>query len=821
MSYTKKSGSSTENDAECATFVERIAFPYHSLDSTSRILTTNNYWLELLEYNKDEVIGKNITEFMDEESRPEFEENFKLFIQHTGTFSGQVELFTKHGKPLQFLVDGILDKDSDGNFLRTHCFLRDISSTCRANGELQRLAAKNSAILGAIPEILMEVDVNRVYTWSNQAGFDFFGNNVLDKKADDFFIKDLNNELVKKIEPVLTNEVESINVRSWQQRADGEQRLLSWYCRPTIDEHGNPSGAISSARDITPTHNQNEQIKRLNSILKGIRDINQLINQETDISNLLDGACEKLVGPLGFVSAWAILFEQDGKTVKSISLAGLGSQNLDVFKNRMSSGELTDCAQECLKNRSFVVIAEREQCANCALREFHWKDDKLVNGTLTLPLIVKDKLIGVFASSLPVQHINDAEITTLFHEVIRDIAKAIEKIQNLEELKELRREQAKTGKLESLGVMAGGIAHDFNNVLVGILGNISLAKLDVKADTHLLQYLDSAENAARRARELTQRLLTFAKGGTPIKAAISLMEIIEESVKFLFPDSTIKINIKAPENLKLILGEPSQIQQVLNNLLLNAQEALKETEMPAISITCENATLKDETLNSLEPGEYVKISVADNGNGIGEELKDKVFDPYFSTKQGGNGLGLSSVFSIVKAHDGEIRIESSSNAGTTFSFFIPAAEKKQESSNNKDAETDSDQPTTTEQAKILVMDDEQIVRCVLNEYIKNFGWESDQTEDGAAAVAEYEKALRSEHPYDLVILDLMVPRGMGGLETAEEILKLNPNAKLIVSSGYSEDDAIANFANFGFSAALRKPYAMEELYETLLTVLRS
>ncbi|NOY74627.1 MAG: hypothetical protein GXP32_02410, partial [Kiritimatiellaeota bacterium] len=205
-------------------------------------------------------------------------------------------------------------------------------------------------------------------------------------------------------------------------------------------------------------------------------------------------------------------------------MSGLGSDDFDAFKRRMISGELTDCAKLCVATKDFVVIEEREECSSCVLREFHWKDDRLIHGTLVLPLIVKDEFLGLFAASIPVSEVKDPEITSLFSEVVRDITQAIEKIQNEKELDRLRLERIKTGKLESLGVMAGGIAHDFNNVLVGILGNISLAKLEIKKDDHLMSYLDSAENAARKARELTHRLLTFSKGGTQIKSPMSIIK---------------------------------------------------------------------------------------------------------------------------------------------------------------------------------------------------------------------------------------------------------------------------------------------------------
>ncbi|MCK5844269.1 MAG: PAS domain S-box protein, partial [Victivallales bacterium] len=244
---TKKNRTSSEfnEKSEYHSILERLPFPYHSLDTGGRILTVNDAWLNSLGYKRDDVLGEKITKFMDEESRPEFEEHFTLFTQHTGTFRGQVELINKNGVPIQFLVDGILETAQGDEPTRTHCFLRDISSTHNAESELQRLSARNSAILGAVPEILMEVDANRFYTWANQAGFDFFGTDVLGRKADVFFIEELKEEITSQVAPLLKGAVESLNILSWQRRCDGEKRLLSWCCRPLRDENGKVSGALS------------------------------------------------------------------------------------------------------------------------------------------------------------------------------------------------------------------------------------------------------------------------------------------------------------------------------------------------------------------------------------------------------------------------------------------------------------------------------------------------------------------------------------------------------------------------------------------------
>lgn len=375
----------------------------------------------------------------------------------------------------------------------------------------------------------------------------------------------------------------------------------------------------------------------------------------------------------------------------------------------------------------------------------------------------------------------------------------------------LEEELHKAQKLESLGVLAGGIAHDFNNLLTGILGNISMAKLDA-ADAAMHQQLEAAGNAALRAQGLTHQLLTFAKGGAPIKTVAAIADLVRESAEFALHGSRVGYTFRCGDDLWPVEVDASQMSQVINNLVLNAVQA-----MPGgggIAVTLENVNLAKDAGLPLAPGPYVLIRVADQGVGIDPAHLGRIFDPYFSTREEGTGLGLASTYSIIKRHEGHIDVASKPGKGTTFAIWLPASPGKA-----------IEQPTAVGtpvcgQGRILVMDDEAMVRELARAVLERLGYEADFAEDGEAAMALYRQAQAAGRAYDVVIMDLTIPGGMGGQEAIEELLRINPQAKAIVSSGYAQDPVMANYRDYGFRAVLAKPYSVEALSKVLHRLLQ-
>ncbi len=368
----------------------------------------------------------------------------------------------------------------------------------------------------------------------------------------------------------------------------------------------------------------------------------------------------------------------------------------------------------------------------------------------------------------------------------------------------LENELQKQAKLESIGVLAGGIAHDFNNILTAITGNISLARLECGDDLQLSKILKQAATAADRAGNLTNQLLTFSKGGTPVKKVTVIDKLIKEAAEFGLHGSNVACNFELAKDLMPAEIDAGQITQVINNLVINASQAMPDGGV--IRIKAQNHTIvnKDRTL-PLEPGEYICISVADEGVGIPQKYLKRVFDPFFTTKDKGNGLGLASCYSIIKKHYGHITVSSEQGVGTQFTFYLPATEKVPATGNKKTSNN------IKGQGRILVVDDDEPLRKLASMSLSKCGYEVETASDGEMGFRMYRDAVRGNKPYDIVILDLTIPGGMGGKDTLEKMKKIDPSVSAIVSSGYSNDPVMSEYKKYGFRACLVKPFRADEL----------
>ncbi len=383
-------------------------------------------------------------------------------------------------------------------------------------------------------------------------------------------------------------------------------------------------------------------------------------------------------------------------------------------------------------------------------------------------------------------------------------------VRDITERKILEKETLKVQKLESTGILAGGIAHDFNNILTAILGNITLAKMYAKPEDKVYDRLLRAEKASMRAKDLTQRLLTFSKGGAPVKEIASTVNLVKESATFALTGSNVICKFTIPHDIWQVEIDKGQISQVINNLVINADQAMPDGG--TIVINVENINIGKESTLFLNAGKYVKINIEDQGIGISEKHLNKIFDPYFTTKTKGSGLGLATAFSIIKSHDGLITVDSKLGVGTKFSIYLPASTEKALEKGKKEGKL------LTGKGKILLMDDEELLREVAGEMIEKLGYEIEFAKDGSEAISLYENALKSSIPFDAVIMDLTIPGGMGGKYAIKKLLKIDPDAKAIVSSGYSNDPIMSEFEKYGFVGVVAKPYKIEELGEALYKV---
>jgi len=391
-------------------------------------------------------------------------------------------------------------------------------------------------------------------------------------------------------------------------------------------------------------------------------------------------------------------------------------------------------------------------------------------------------------------------------------------IRDVSQRRDAKADQKNRRQLDSIAALSGGIAHDYNNLLTAIIGNISLAQTYLDKKNKPFKLLGHALVASKTAKNLTQKLITFSKGGAPNKEITALDRLVKSAAEFTLSGSNIKCTYNFEPDLWLVDVDPSQIGHAIHNVVMNAREA-----MPAggtIQVTAANVSLLDDIPTPRE-GNYVRISITDHGNGIPEAEFDKIFDPYYSTKDRGSrkgtGLGLSICHSIITKHGGEVSVTSQIGSGTTLHLYLPATIGDPPAARASRV-ADQNQPIFG-QGKILVMDDEMMIRELAGEILKHLGYTVEFAKDGAEAVAAYRMALNSQEPFDAVILDLTVRGGMGGKETIRELIEIDPDVKGVVSSGYSDDPGMTDFKQHGFSGAVAKPYSLEELGGKLSQVL--
>ncbi len=395
----------------------------------------------------------------------------------------------------------------------------------------------------------------------------------------------------------------------------------------------------------------------------------------------------------------------------------------------------------------------------------------------------------------------------------------LQKEKYLEQKALWEKETLRAEKLESIGVLAGGIAHDFNNLLGIVIGNLEMTSRVLNPDSKATTYIAAASKASKRAAELTQQLLTFSKGGDPVKKLSDIVEVVRESAEFVLHGTGVALTfdcLTEGENALVADIDNGQISQVIQNIIINARQAMNDEG--AISVTFGHVdTVPGIGEASINSGQYYTVEIHDTGPGIPADIIDKIFDPYFTTKSSGSGLGMASSFSIVKKHDGFLLAESEEGNGTCFTLYLPASDLLL-------VET-PDNVVNINQSKVkglvMIMDDQEMLHEVAEAMLEELGYQTVHALDGIEAIEKYKERADGSEPIDVVIMDLTIPGGMGGEEAVQGVLSIDDEAKVVVCSGYSNDSVMARFEDYGFKGALSKPYNIDELDSMLSQMMAS
>jgi PAS domain S-box-containing protein len=726
-----------ESEERYRSIISNMQDVFYRSDSEGRLVMISQSGAELLGYDSpQQMIGMVIRDnlYFDPRERDAFVSNLKL----KGLLSGyEVTLKRKEGTPVPVATSTHLLFNTAGSFCGVEGIFRDISEQRRADEALRLSEEKFSKAFSQAPLLMTISDIGTGrYLEVNNRFCQISGysqNEAVGRTSLD--LGWISAEERDRLIGILKRDGRVLDIELSLTAKDGHT-VICLYSAEIIHVEGTDR-LLSIAMDIT-------QRKRTEGLLRESEQRYRILfNAESDAIVVID----------------AETMQHIDVNDSAVEMYGYSRPELLMLNPAGLSAEPEETERRISEGKGLVRIPLR----------YHRKKD----GTV-----------------FPV------EISARFFEYGgRKILLAA--MRDISEIQKLQQERDKSQRLESLGLLAGGIAHDFNNILTGIIGNLSLARVMIDGEHRAAGRLDECEKAARRAGELTQQLLTFARGGEPVKKVMDATRLIDEALSFTLSGSKVKGELDIAPDLWAVEVDGGQINQVLNNLLINAVQAMPVGGTVTVSARNENGENETDC--------FVRISIRDTGSGIPADILPRIFDPYFSTKSEGTGLGLASVYSIIARHGGSITVSSEPGCGTEFKLRLPAVTKPV---SGKQA-NDGAGPGTGLPMRVLIMDDEEMIREVAVMMLSEIGCSADACGNGREAVALYQAAIDRNAPYDAVILDLTVPGGMGGLEAAGLIKSIDPLATLIVSSGYSQDAVTADFRAHGFSGAVMKPYSME------------
>ncbi|MCF8146748.1 MAG: PAS domain S-box protein [Deltaproteobacteria bacterium] len=736
----------------------------YCIDLNGNVLAWNVSAERIFGWTAGEVIGKPLP-IVHEEKHEEFADLRKRIVEGGSVSGVEIVRRRKDGSLLDASLSAAPIHDARGNITGIMGAVEDITHRKAAEKALWESEKRYRDLFQNSTDFVYTLDLKGTFTDVNRAGEDLTGYTKSELIGMNYreYIPEPDHERIFKAFRMVLQEARPLKDFPFEVIIkDGTRRHFETCVSPLMKGE-EIIGFQGSSRDVTERIGVQEERKKLQDQLSNALEMARLGHWEYDVARDLFTFNDHFYKIFRTTAA-----EVGGYTLSSAEYAGRFVHPEDI-----------------------PVVAEE-------IRKAIEATEPNFKRQLEHRIIYGDGSVGYISVQF-----------FIFKDALGKTVKTYGVNQDITERKRLEEEFLKVQKLESLGVLAGGIAHDFNNILTTIMGNIALAKDRAPPGNEVFDLLHEAEMGAIRAQTLTRQLLTFAKGGVPIKETSSIEDVLRESATFVLRGSKSRCEFSIADDLRPAEVDPGQISQVIHNVVINADQAMPEGGL--IRIAAENCVVQDGQGLPVRPGRYIRISIADQGMGIAGKHFSRIFDPYFTTKQKGSGLGLATTLSIIKKHDGHVTVESRLEDGATFHIYLPASEKappeKRESG------------VTQGSGRILVMDDEAPLRKMLGQVLSKLGYESEFAGDGAEAVRMVKKARESGKPFDAVILDLTVPGGMGGKEAIRRLLEIDPGVKAIVFSGYSDDPVLANFREYGFKGMIPKPFDLLSLGTVLHEVL--